>query len=262
MPQRVRRIAAFVAVHRVEIDVELEIRVFLADLPTRLAQVLVGIDGHIGRHRIGDALHHDLAGFFAVDPVLYERISLVGDEDITRGSRRFEAGGEVHAATDDGVVHPVLAAEVSHRAVPRVYSYAALQRFLDPRPPPDLMKLAQSFLHGDRHLDAGEGIFLHAPCLGIAEKDDDGVADILVDGRAEIEGNAGHLGEILVEQLGQIFGFQSIGRLGEPRDVREEYGQLLAAARDLHLLLAAEDRLIDLRREILRELVGKLLQGI
>jgi hypothetical protein len=77
---------------------------------------------------------------------------------------------------------------------------------------------------------------------------------------AVVERDPRHLGEVLVEQLGDVLGFQRVGSLGEARDVGEEHSELLAPAGELDLLPALEDRGVDLRREILRELAGQGLQ--
>ncbi len=69
------------------------------------------------------------------------------------------------------------------------------------------------------------------------------------------ERDLGHLGQVMVQQLGQVLRFQLLGGLGEAGDVGEEDRQLATVARHLHLLLAGEDRFIDLRREVLGNLV-------
>ena len=100
-----------------------------------------------------------------------------------------------------------------------------------------LLQLTHPLPHGDGHLDAGEGVLIDAACLRIAEEDDDGVADVLVDRRSIGEGDLRHLGQIMVQQPGQVLGLQPIRRLGEARDVREEDGQLFPATRDFDFLL-------------------------
>ncbi len=69
-----------------------------------------------------------------------------------------------------------------------------------------------------------------------------------------------HLRQILIDDLGQFFGFEPVGGLGKADNVGKEHCQLFARAGDLDLLLATEDRIVDLRREILRQLAGQLLQ--
>ncbi len=63
-----------------------------------------------------------------------------------------------------------------------------------------------------------------------------------------------HLGEILVQQRGQVFRLQALGGGGEILDVGEEDRQPLALGRDLHVALPGEDALVDLRRDIFGDL--------
>jgi hypothetical protein len=93
------------------------------------------------------------------------------------------------------------------------------QRLLNTRPAPEILQFVQSLAHGDGHLDAGERVLLDALGLGIAEEDQDRVAHVLVDGRAVIEGDPGHFREIVVYEVGELFGFHAVGGLGEPGDV-------------------------------------------
>ena len=63
-----------------------------------------------------------------------------------------------------------------------------------------------------------------------------------------------HLREIFVEQLGDLLRLQPFGGRGEILDVGEEDRQLLALGVDGDVLLAAEDALVDLRRDVARDL--------
>jgi hypothetical protein len=76
-------------------------------------------------------------------------------------------------------LRPVLAAEVPDSAISSIDSDPAPEGFFDTRRPPDLVQLAQSFAHGDRHLNTGERVLVDATCLGIAKEDHDGVATYL-----------------------------------------------------------------------------------
>ena len=57
-------------------------------------------------------------------------------------------------------------------------------------------------LHGERHAQAGAGVFGDAFRLGIAEENQDGIADELVDGAAMLRGDLRHLGEVFIEEIG------------------------------------------------------------
>ncbi len=67
-------------------------------------------------------------------------------------------------------------------------------------------------------------------------------------------GDRRHLGEIFVEELRQQFGLKPLGGRGEVLDVGEEDGELLALGVDGDVLLAGEDALVDLRRDVARDL--------
>src|ERR1700751_1042617 len=113
--------------HRVEIEVESEVGAFLVNEQALSAEILIGVDDLIGRDGVGDALDRDVPTLLTVDPVANIRVGFKGYEDFARRGGGLKPGGEVHAAADDGVVHPILAAEVSDGAVPRVDSDPALE---------------------------------------------------------------------------------------------------------------------------------------
>src|SRR5688572_3280403 len=102
------------------------------------------INHAVGGDRIGDAFHPDCPALLAMYLVLNVGEGLIGDEDATGRRLMLEARGEVHGATDDGVVHPVLATEVSHRAITGVDTDAAAQRGLDAGVAPVVSKLADA----------------------------------------------------------------------------------------------------------------------
>src|SRR6185369_12691772 len=68
--------------------------------------------------------------------------------------------GKVHGAADHRIVHAVLAAEIAYRAIARMNADPATQRRLDAAVAPFMSQFADTFLHGDSHLDAGQRIFL------------------------------------------------------------------------------------------------------
>ncbi|MDT4838508.1 hypothetical protein FQZ97_722660 [compost metagenome] len=109
--------------------------------------------------------------------------------------------------------------------------------------------------HGDGHGDGGHRVLLRALGGRVAEEHHHRVADELVDGAAEFQGDLRHLVQVGVEQVGQRLGFQLLGQLGEALDVGEEHRQLLALGFQAHALAAAEDRLPHLRRQVLGEVV-------
>ena len=129
-----------------------------------------------------------------------------------------------------------------------------LQRRLDAAVVPFLRQLADALLHGDRHLDAGQRVLLNAQRRRIAEEHDYGVADVFVDGRAVLQRDLRHFGEIVVEELGEVLELHFVGDFGETDEVGKANRELLALADDLDVLLAGEDRIVNLRRQVFREL--------
>src|ERR1700739_373956 len=71
---------------------------------------------------------------------------------------------------------------------------------------------------------------------------------ILGDRGAVADGDLRHFGQILIEQVRQLLGFETVGGLGEIGDVREEYGQLLPLGGDSGALSAGEDGIVQLVR--------------
>ena len=167
---------------------------------------------------------------------------------------------KVHLVADDRVVHPIVAAEIADGGKAGADADADPERPFEPALAPFLLELAHAALHRDRHHHAGLGILLHAPGFGVAEEQQHRVADVLVDGGAVRERDLRHLGQVLIEDIRQLLGFQLVGGFGEACDVGEEDGQLLALGGYLDRLRAAEDRPVNLRRQILRQLRGKRLE--
>jgi uncharacterized protein YacL len=77
------------------------------------------------------------------------------------------------------------------------------------------------------------------------------ITDKLVDGRAVLKRNHGHLGEVMIENVRQLLRFQIVRRFGEACDICETDRKLFSFGRDLDVLLAFKDGLKNLRRQIL-----------
>ena len=78
--------------------------------------------------------------------------------------------------------------------------------------------------------------------LRIAEKCQDRIADVLIDGRAVGQSNLRHLGQVVVQQDCEFLRLEIVCRRGEIRNVREEYRQLLSARRNFHFFRASKYR--------------------
>jgi hypothetical protein len=89
---------------------------------------------------------------------------------------------------------------------------------------------------------------------GSPKKDQHGVTDKFIDRAAMFERDVGHLGKILVEQSGNLFGLQAFRCRGKILDVGKKDRKFLALGVDRYVLLTAENALVDLRRQIARNL--------
>jgi hypothetical protein len=56
----------------------------------------------------------------------------------------------------------------------------------------------------------------------VAEKDEDGITDVLVDRPAKLQSDLRHLSQIMVEELGQILGFEPLSRLRKAFEIGEK----------------------------------------
>jgi hypothetical protein len=83
----------------------------------------------------------------------------------------------------------------------------------------------------------------------LAEEPHDPVPHIFIDRGAVAHGDLGHFGQILIEQVRQLFGFETVGRLREIGDVREEDREFLPLRGDSGCVRAGEDRIIQLGRQ-------------
>jgi hypothetical protein len=218
------------------------------------------VEDAIGADRLADALDHDRGQGLGMDLVLDQGIGLMGHEDAAELGMGLQPRGEIHLAPDDRVVHPVLAAEIADGAEAGIDADAELKGLLGPDVHPFALQLPHAALHGDAHLDAGQRILAHAAGVRIAEEGEDRIADVFVDGGAEIQRDLRHLRQVVIQQTRQLLGFEAVGRLGEIGDVGEEDGQLLALGRDLGRLLAGEDRIVDLGREVFGQLPRQPLE--
>ena len=167
---------------------------------------------------------------------------------------RLQASRQIRFRSDDRVVHTVIAAEIADVAIAAVDAHADAERVLDAGVAPFGVEPGDPVLHLDRHAQAGFRIFGVALGVRIAEEDQHGVADEFVDGSAMRQGDLGHFGEILVQQFGDLFRLQAFGRGGEILDVGKEDRQPFALGMDGDVLLPAENALVDLRRQIARDL--------
>src|SRR5690242_21807210 len=93
-----------------------------------LAQSLIEIDHAISHDGVGEAADLDWTEFLAMNFILDMRIGVVRDEYAAGRSLVLESCSLVHRAPDNGVVHALVAAEISDRAVTRMNAYPTGQR--------------------------------------------------------------------------------------------------------------------------------------
>jgi hypothetical protein len=65
-----------------------------------------------------------------------------------------------------------------------------------------------------------------------------------------LERDVGHLGKVFIEQRRELLRLQAFRGCGKILDIGKEDRELLAFGVNGHVLLAAEDALVDLRREV------------
>jgi hypothetical protein len=82
----------------------------------------------------------------------------------------------------------------------------------------------------------------------IAKERHDRVPHVLVYRGTVTDSDLGHFGQILIEQVRQFLGFETVGGLGEIRDVREEDRQLFPLGGDSGAVSTGEDRIVQLGR--------------
>ena len=179
----------------------------------------------------------------------------MADQDLAGIGGILQAACQVHFATDDGVVHARAGAEVADRAVTGVQAHADLQRLVDALAAPLLAQDLHVLAHGDGHGDRGHGVLLGALAVGVAKEHHHAVTDELVDGATVFDGDLRHLVEVVVEHVGEGFGLEFFGQLGEALDVGEEHRDLLALGAQGDVLLAGEDGFPDLGREVFGQVV-------
>jgi len=105
------------------------------------------------------------------------------------------------------------------------------------------------FLHSDRHLNACQCVVLHTKRRWIAKEHDYGVTNVFIDGRAVLQRDFRHFGEVVIEKLGEIFRSHFIGDLSESDQIGKANCKLFALADNFDVLLASEYRVIYLRRQ-------------
>ena len=129
----------------------------------------------------------------------------VADDDVARLRDRLQPRRQIRLGPDDGVVHPIAAAEVADVAEAGIDAHAHAERVFDPFVAPFGIELHDAALHVDRHAHAGSRILGLALGFRVAEEDGDGIADVFVDCPAKLKSDLRHLSQIVIEKLCQVF---------------------------------------------------------
>ena len=205
-------------------------------------QVVDASNDSVVAHWFGDPLGMNGLAYFGENIVLDQGKCFVTQENAAMLGVRLQPRGQVHLTADDRVVHSVLAPEITNGGITCIDSNAELERLLQALIAPFRLQLSHAPLHRDRHVDAGGRILFDSPTLRITEERQDRVADVFVDGRAVRQSNLLHFCQIVIQQSGEFFRLQIIGRRGEVRDIRKEHGELLSIRGYFDLLRAREYR--------------------
>src|SRR5918993_4762939 len=126
----------------------------------------------------------------------------MADDNAARLGMRLKPGRQVHLIAYNSIVHAVLAAKIADGAIARVDANPHLERLLQPGIAPFRLEFLDSPLHRDGHVNASQGVLMDSLSFGIAEKRQDRVTNVLVDGRTMSYRNLRHFRQVVIEQTG------------------------------------------------------------
>src|SRR6516162_11248568 len=117
-------------------------------------------------------------------------------------------------------------------------------------------------LHLNGHAKTRLGIIDFSVSFRITKKDKHRVPNKLVDGATVSECNFGHLCEISIEQLGNLFWLETFCNPRKILNVGEKNRKSFSLSVNCHVLLSVENALVDLGRQVSRDLRGQRIQKI
>ena len=160
----------------------------------------------------------------------------------------FQARGEVHRIAHGGVAVAQLRAHVADGSHTGVEPDADVEIWLVLRPPllPELGDPAHHLERGTTGSDGMAGLDEWRAPEGHHR-----VADIFVERARVVEHDLGHIGEILIEQKGQLLRVELLGDAGEAADIAKHDGDFVLAR--LHELRVLEQAPDHLRAEVILE---------
>lgn len=150
----------------------------------------------------------------------------VVDEDLAGGGDAAEAGGEIDAVTEDGVVESFFGTHAAGDDGAGGDADADFEWEMN-----DLVELAAGFAHGEGAADGAEGVVCGG--FGGAEEDHDHVAHKFVDGAAVLVGDLGECGHVLIQEVDDLMGGQLFADRGEATDIAEEHGDVFLDAAEV-----------------------------
>lgn len=180
---------------------------------------LGGLDGEepVGLDRVGETFEEKLAGRFDLGEVAEFFAGELADDDLAAGGTPAEAGGEIHAFAEDGVVHAIGGAHVAGKDGSAGEADA------------DLDLILRGFVESGAGLKHGQGAAggiggVVAVTLRSTKVGHDGVADELIHDAMVGIHDLGKFGHVFVEQMNDLGGVHVLSQGGEATDVAEEDG--------------------------------------
>src|SRR5690554_6896575 len=113
----------------------------------------------------------------------------MGNQDFTSFGSAFQAAGQIHLATDDGVIHAHVSTEVAYGAVTGTQPHAYFQRPGNALAAPLLTQHFHVLAHGYGHGDGSFCVLFGAPADRVTKKHHDAVTDELINGATVLQSN-------------------------------------------------------------------------
>jgi hypothetical protein len=135
------------------------------------------------------ALDPDVTDRPAINLVFDQRICGVRDLYLVRPGGLFQSRRDVDRSPDDGVVEPVLRAEVAHRAVTGIDPKSDVKWLRADHIRPRVAQLPCPLSHPDSHSNTSDCIFFATPRLRISKEDHYPVANEFVDSSPALVGD-------------------------------------------------------------------------
>src|SRR5208282_4027465 len=217
------------------------------DLLTRCVEH--AFDG-IGSNVPTDAPHRDWRERVRDHDVSHQGECFVANYNVPRFGDKLQTRCEISFCTDDRIVHPIGATEIPNIAKASIDANSDAEGVFHSLVPPFCVQFGKTMLHFSSHAQTSLGVLRFSLRFRIAEKDQNGIPDKLVDCATMLERDVGHLSEILIEEPGDLLRLQAFCGRRKVLDVGKEDCKFLALGVYRNILLTAKDTLVNLRREV------------